>query len=320
MKKSTFLSFAMVVIMSVMVLSCKKTPAPNAEIFATIVDYQVTFNPVVTDADTYSWNFGDGSDLSTDKAPVHTYESFGDYTVTLTVTGDGGSFTATKTISIAATSIKDLLTGGQSATSGKTWVLDRAFTAGDGGGPVTNSPYTIAIPSAENVLDMFGLGDEYDNEFTFFFNGNYSVSPKNGKVLAGAVYGLATGTISGDPVFAVGLCTASWSAPASATWTHSTSDLVIDAIGNSDDGNIPPAHQNVTITGKNVITITSADSKAFFGIKDFPATAQFIIDEITPNKMRVTLFLCGYAGYDLQSIYNMMPSNMFHLSYIKKTN
>ena len=319
MKKNTFSILTMVAIISIMEMSCSKdTPAPTAEIFATIVDYQVTFNPVVTDATTYSWDFGDGSALSTEKAPVHTYESFGDYTVKLTVTGDGGSITKTKTVSIAATSIKDLLTGGQSATSGKTWVLDRAFTAGDGGGPVTNSPYTIAIPSAENVLDLFGLGDEYDNEFTFFFNGNYSVSPKNGKVLAGAVYGIATGTISGDPVFAVGLCTASWAAPASATWTHSTSALVIDAIGNADDGNIPPAHQNVTITGKNVINIISADSKAFFGVKDFPATAQFIIDEITPNKMRVTLFLCGYAGYDLQSIYNKMPSNMLHLTYIKK--
>lgn len=318
MKKNVILIIAADVIASIMFLSCKKTPVPNAEIFATIVDYQVTFNPVVTNATTYSWNFGDGLALSTEKNPVHTYESFGDYTVTLTVTGDGGSFTATKIVSIAATSIKDLLTGGQIATSGKTWVLDRAFTVGDGGGPVTNSPYTIAIPSAENVLDMFGLGDEYDNEFTFFFDGKYSVSPKNNKVLAGAVYGIATGTIFGDPVFAIGLCTAAWAAPASATWTLSTSDLIIDAIGNSDDGNIPPAHQNVTITGKNVIKITSADSEAFFGIKDFPTTAQFIIDEIAPNKMRVTLFLCGYAGDAGDPVYNMMPSNMFHLTYIKK--
>lgn len=318
MKKSTFISFAMVAIIPGMVLSCKKTPAPNAEIFVTIENYKVTFSPVVTDATTYSWDFGDGSALSTDKDPVHTYESFGDYTVKLTVTGDGGSFTATKTISIAATSIKDLLTGGQSATAGKTWVLDRAYRVGDGAGPVTNAPFTIAIPSAENVLTMFGLGDEYDNEFTFFFDGKYSVSPKNGYVLSGAVYGYATGTIYGDPAWAIGLCAAAWSAPASATWTLSTSDLVIDAIGNPDDSNVPPAHQNVTITGKNFINITSADSKAFFGIKDFPSTAQFIINEITPNLMRVTLFVCGYGGYDLNSEYNKMPSNMFHLTYIKK--
>jgi len=316
MKTNISLILTLVAFVAIMVMSCSKdTPAPTAEIFATIVDYQVTFNPVVTDATTYSWNFGDGSALSTETNPVHTYASFGDYTVTLTVTGDGGSFTATKIVSIAATSIKDLLTGGQSATNGKTWVLDRAYTVGDGGGPVTNSPYTIAIPSAQDVLDMFGLGDEYDNEFTFFFNGNYSVSPKNGKVLAGAVYGYASETISGEPAWAIGLCAAAWAAPASATWTLNTSDLVIDAIGNSDDGNVPPAHQNVTITGKTWISLSAG---AFFGVMDFPSTAQFIINEIAPNKMRVTLFLCGYAGDGGDPMYNMMPSNMLHLTYIKK--
>jgi hypothetical protein len=34
--------------------------------------------------------------------------------------------------------------------------------------------------------------------------------------------------------------------------------------------------------------------------------------------MRVTLFLCGYAGDAGDPMYNMMPSNMLHLSYIKK--
>lgn len=315
MKKTVFLALVADVFFLIVGLSCKKTPAPNAEIFVTIENYKVTFNPIVTDATTYSWDFGDGSALSTEKAPVHTYESFGDYTVKLTATGEGGSFTTTKTISIAATSIKDLLTGGQSATTGKTWVLDRAYTVGDGGGPVTNSPYTISIPSAENVLAMFGLDGEYDNEFTFFFDGKYSVSPKNGYVLAGAVYGFASATIHGDPAWALGLCTAAWSAPASATWTLKTSDLVIDAIGNSDDGNIPPAHQNVTITGKSWISLSAG---AFFGTLDFPSTAQFIINEIAPNKMRVTLFLCGYAGDAGDPMYNMMPSNMLHLTYIKK--
>ena len=319
MKKRMPLYLLGIAITASMFSSCKKdTPAPTAEIFATIEGYKVTFTPTVTDVSTYSWDFGDGTAFSTESKPVHTYVSFGDYIVKLTVNGDGGSFTTTKTISIAATSIKDLLTGGLSATTGKTWLLDRAYTVGDGGGPVTNSPFTIAIPSAENVLDMFGLGDEYDNEFTFFFDGKYSVSPKNGKVLSGAVFGISSATISGDPSWDLGLCAATWSAPASATWALSTSDLVIDAISDPNDTNIPPAHQVVTITGKNVINITSADSKAFFGIKDFPSTTQFLINEITPNKMRVTLFMCGYGGYDLNSIYNKMPSNMLHLSYIKK--
>lgn len=35
---------------------------------------------------TYEWNFGDGSAVSTEEAPVHTYTTSGSYTVTLTVT------------------------------------------------------------------------------------------------------------------------------------------------------------------------------------------------------------------------------------------
>jgi len=317
MKKNTSLILILVAVISIMVMSCSKdTPAPTAEIFATIADYQVTFNPTVTDATTYSWDFDDGSPLSTEKNPVHTYESFGDYSVELTVTGDGGSFTTSKTITIAATSIRDLLTGGQiAAATGKTWVLDRAFTAGDGGGPVMNPPYTLSQSSAENILDIFGLGDEYDNEFTFFFNGNYSVNPKNGNVLAGAVYGINSVTIYGEPQWLIAMCAAEWSAPVSATWTLNTTDLVVDAIGDPNDPNPTPAHGNVTISAQNWISFSSG---AFFGIMDFPSTAQFIIDEITPNKMRATLFLCGYYPGEYIDVFSEMPTNMIHLSYIKK--
>jgi hypothetical protein len=208
-----------------------------------------------------------------------------------------------------------MLTGGSSATNGKTWVLDQAYTVGDGGGPVMNPPYTLTVPSAENVLDMFGLGDEYDNEFTFFYDGHYSVSPKNGNVLAGAVYGTIIGPIYGDPAWDIGLCAVIWSSSGSPTWTLNTTDLVVDAIGDPNDPDVPPAHENVTITGKTWISFSEG---TYFGILDFPSTAQFIIDEITPDKMRVTLFVCGYSFDGGDPIYNMMPTNMFHLSYIKK--
>lgn len=315
MKQKRFLFLIGIVLAASVLNSCKKTPVPTAEIFSTIAGYTVTFNPQVTDADTYSWDFGDGTALSTDKNPIHIYESFGDYTVKLTVTGEGGESTATKVISIAATSVKDLLTGGIKATAGKTWVLDKAFTVGDGGGPITNPPYTIAIPSAENILGMFGLGDEYDNEFTFFFNGTYKMNPKNGNVLAGAVFSYFTGILVGEPAWAVGLCAASWSAPASATWTHNTANFNLEALADADDPNVPPVHANVTFTGQNWISFSEG---AYFGILDFPTTAKFIIDNLTPNKMRVSLFLCGYGSDGGDVKYNAMPSNMLHLTYITK--
>jgi len=314
MKKRIFKSIAGIVLAIMVLASCSK-PAPTAEIFAEIDDYTVTFTPTVANTETYEWDFGDGSEGSTEANPVHSYESFGDYTVTLTVTGEGGSYIATKTVTIEATSVRDLLTGGLQATAGKTWILDQAYTVGDGGGPVMNAPYTIAVPSAQNVLGLFGLGAEYDNEFTFSFDGKYSVNPKNGKVLSGAVYGYATQTISGEPAWDIGLCAASWTAPASSTWTLNTNNLVIDAIGDPNDTRVPPVHGNVTITGKTWISLSSG---AFFGIMDFPTTTQFVIDEITTNKMRVSMFVCGYSSDGGSPSYNAMPTNMFHLSFIKK--
>jgi len=50
---------------------------------------------------TYEWDFGDG-ETSTEKNPIHSFETAGNYTVTLTVTDDTGS-TATETTMISIT-------------------------------------------------------------------------------------------------------------------------------------------------------------------------------------------------------------------------
>lgn len=39
---------------------------------------------------TYAWDFGDGSPVSTEANPVHTYTKPGDYPASVTVTGSGG--------------------------------------------------------------------------------------------------------------------------------------------------------------------------------------------------------------------------------------
>jgi hypothetical protein len=317
MKKSTFLILALIGVISVMVMSCKKTPAPTVEIFETIEGYTVTFNPKVTDVSTYEWDFGDGKS-STEARPEHTYALSGTWTVTIVVKGDGGEATDTKDITLAP-SLLEKLTGGEPAVNGKTWVLDQAFTDGDGGGPIMNPPYTLVPPLyQDNLLESYGLGDEYDNEFTFFADGKYSVNSVNDNVLAGVFYASSNGTIFGEPASDIGLCAASWDAPASATWELNTDDLSLDIIPDHNDPEVPPATGHVTITGQNWISIVSPDSEAFFGIKDFPSTTQFIIDELTPDKMRVTLFICAYSSDGGDPMYNMMPSDMIHLTFIKK--
>ncbi|MCK4270825.1 MAG: PKD domain-containing protein [Methanogenium sp.] len=50
----------------------------------------------------WSWDFGVGEGTSTDQNPLHTYSDAGTYTVTLTASNEGGSTTATETITVSS--------------------------------------------------------------------------------------------------------------------------------------------------------------------------------------------------------------------------
>jgi PKD repeat protein len=66
---------------------------------------EVTFTDLSTgNINDYSWDFGDG-ESSTEQNPVHTYLTAGVYTVSLTVTGSGGSGTEIKTDYIEVTAL-----------------------------------------------------------------------------------------------------------------------------------------------------------------------------------------------------------------------
>ena len=312
MKKKIVLCLLGTAIATSILLSCKKeTPVPNAEIYRTIDKYTVSFDPHIANASAFSWNFGDGTAASTELKPVHTYDSFGNYSVSLTVKGTGGEFTTTKIIQIEATSLKDLLTGGVQAVNGKTWILGRMYNVGkDGAGPVMNE-MPIIRPSIDNVLDMVGLGTEYDNEYTFYYDGTYKMSVKNGSALAGLVYGMATGTINGAYSEDVGLCQAAFEAPTSTFELH-TDNLVVDAIADPSTTDSPPVHGNITISGKSWVSLSGG---GYFGILDFPTTAQFVIKEISSQNMNVALFLCAYP-YDPN--YVMLPTLLMHLTFVVK--
>jgi hypothetical protein len=58
-------------------------PVPEPDFSFIVLDGgTVIFNNASTDADSYSWSFGDGN-VSNEESPVHTYSSPGVYTVTL---------------------------------------------------------------------------------------------------------------------------------------------------------------------------------------------------------------------------------------------
>lgn len=132
---------------------------------------EVAFSNFSQNADSYSWDFGDGNS-STEESPTHVYETAGDYTVTLTASGNGT--TSEKSESISLTDPDGLLTL-LAGTTSKTWILQREGIA-LGIGPSIN----------DNAWWSFGgvtaLGDRpciLDDEFTFHRDGTWEFSSNN---------------------------------------------------------------------------------------------------------------------------------------------
>jgi serine protease len=83
---------------SVIVSSSTTNSPPTADFTFTTSDLTATFTDQSTDSDgtvvAWSWNFGDGA-TSTAQNPSHTYTADGTYSVSLTVTDDGGATDST---------------------------------------------------------------------------------------------------------------------------------------------------------------------------------------------------------------------------------
>lgn len=84
---------------------------------------EVTFINTSEKADTYAWDFGDGT-TSTLKSPSKTYTTTGDYTVTLTVTdsSSGASDVFTSTVSVSVFN-DGLLTNGNFEDGADPWTI-----------------------------------------------------------------------------------------------------------------------------------------------------------------------------------------------------
>lgn len=65
---------------------------PTASFTTTISTRTVNFSNTSVNAATYSWDYGDGTPVSTDKATAHTYAAAGTYTIKLIVNGALGDF------------------------------------------------------------------------------------------------------------------------------------------------------------------------------------------------------------------------------------
>jgi PKD repeat protein len=84
------------------------TPDFSADPLSGRLPLTVTFTDLssgISATSTWNWNFGDGQ-TSPARSPVHTYDSPGTYTVSLTVTNDAGAATATRGNYIQARRVK----------------------------------------------------------------------------------------------------------------------------------------------------------------------------------------------------------------------
>jgi len=90
-------------VLPIFIISCSKSP--NADFYVEInkakIGAEVFFRNTSDNADSYEWDFGDGSYLSIDKDPVHIYKTIGTYTVTLTaISKKGKTSKATKNLTV----------------------------------------------------------------------------------------------------------------------------------------------------------------------------------------------------------------------------
>ncbi len=309
------LGLGLILFLGIYFTSCEKDkPAPTLDIYVTVNGFTVDIAAEATNTTSWSWDYGDGTVSDSVGSHTHTYATGGNYTIKCTVTGEGGELTKTKAVTIAT--IKDLLSGGSSATNGKTWILSRKAGGSDGVGFVKEALAPDYFPAVNDMLDVLGLSEEYDNEYTFRFDGNYSIDNKNGNVLSGWVYGdmaVDPGDIIKTTIY--GIWQIALPAPASATWSlHENQDLTIESVYDANDDQEDGVPE--TVTFKEVDYITFAGD-GFIGMKDYTSTV--LIREISPERMTLTMFFHSYKGDPGNDgdLY-LRPSFILTLSFDKK--
>jgi len=135
---------------------------PTADFTVSTNGYQATFTDGSIDNDgtvvTRSWSFGDGSAVSTEANPTHTYATFGRYSVTLTVTDNAASSgTYTKAVRFSAPAIS--LNNGVA-------VSNQQAAQGD------DLTYTLAVPfGATNLVFTTSGAAGEDADLTVLLGG-----------------------------------------------------------------------------------------------------------------------------------------------------
>jgi len=190
MKKiMNFLVLFLFVLSIILVSSCEEDEPPPIVSFLVdktegLVPCTVVFTNESTNSTSYHWNFGDSTE-STQQNVTHEYTSVGDFVVTLTATGEGGSNSANKTITVLPT-----LTGKWNKTfklNGKDFPgsmnliqhednkITGDFVFIDGSGHTTLLNTSEISDSNVTIEWMLGGEDKYKLSFQGTVNNNYTL-------------------------------------------------------------------------------------------------------------------------------------------------
>lgn len=320
--KKLFVFFSMMVVAAFMALnltSCgdDPLPAPTIKILVDVDEtdgYTVNITVDAAGAASYSWDYGDGNKSTAAGNHSYTYEASGTYTVSVSVdNGEGLIASASKSVTIVA-SVEEILAG--SGDDGKTWVLTQkegSYAGKIGPGIVDNSVPVDLILLVDGVVEMFGLGSEYNDEFTFYKNGTFKINAQNNQGLAGFLYGsvLDMVLIPSDDINSLPLCAVPFNNVEDATWELSYDDLVVTTYNEFKD---PAVMENVTITFPEGDADKVAELKlshgAYIGFADldYPAIPQlgineavdnsvYIIKDVTPDMLQISIGISGVVEY-----------------------
>lgn len=293
MKSVTIFSRLSVLLLGILFLTaCEKEDpleAPTADIFRSIVGKQVAFTALTLHADQWLWDFGDGQ-TSTEQNPVHIYEEGGVYTITLKASNDAGSADATSQVSLDLSPF-EMLTGGSAAANGKTWRISAAHSDKDVIA-LADPGLTVIQEVPQGALGLFlGLGEEYEDEFTFKADGSYIHDTKNGAAFSSLVYAvvnqLEVVNITEESQ-SFGFASVAFTPDPNATFTYTEEKDLVQTVVSQGDGTTTG---DLTFPGVSTLSFSGNE---FIGLMDFHREA--IIHELTPEKMRLAMFMSATQG------------------------
>jgi len=202
-------------------------PKPQAGFTVEIDGLTATFTNTSNLANSYSWDFGDGS-MSSQENPIHTYAAAGIYTVVLTATNNAGSSTAQQELTVASGFMTEADLVGSSwrirnadnsifvgpALGSNAWwgvpanFLDGSSSGGDDWSCMTNDEF---IFSAGGVYEYKTNGDARNDGYMGSPNGCWSdaevAASGNGAAFGSGVHSWsftpASSSASGRPVITV---------------------------------------------------------------------------------------------------------------------